>query len=247
MKLTRFVMCALSVIAMSSAAAFAADAPKPKYGPEATLLSASHDYIQKHAAPDYWALSPYYLPQQTDSACSLASVTMVVNAARMGKKLTADDELATQNGVLKKAAQADWDKAVGDKGKGVSLDELPKLLEASLIAYGVDVVSVEAIHTPDSSKATAGKLHKALLANETSAHDFIIANFIQGVFTGDADVGHIAPVGAYDATNRRVLIMDPDRQWYEPYWVSEATFLKGMATSDKTSGKSRGYVVVRVK
>ncbi|MBI3554790.1 MAG: hypothetical protein HY074_00840 [Deltaproteobacteria bacterium] len=233
----------LFVLGMASACAEV----KPKYGPEATLLSASHAYLQKNAAPDYWALIPYYVSQQDDRSCSVASVSMVVNAARSGRKLTADDELATQKGLLVRAKSETWSKGVGDGGHGVNLDELGPIVEAGLKAYGVADATAEVHHTDDTSRKVKDELHHALVENEKSASDFIIINFIQGVYTGDAEAGHIAPIAAYDAKAGRVLVLDPDRQWYEPYWVSEATLLKGMATADKTSGKSRGFVWVKLK
>src|SRR3954451_9533179 len=86
--------------------------PKPKYGPEVTLLSRSHEYIQKNSAPDYWLLSPYYIGQQTESACSLAVVATIINAARSATELKADDELVSQSALLKKLADATYEKEV---------------------------------------------------------------------------------------------------------------------------------------
>jgi hypothetical protein len=217
---------------------------KPKYGAEATLLSKSHEYVKKNPAPDFWAMMPYYVAQQSGSACSIASVSVAVNAARSGQALTSDDELATQNNILKKVADEEWSKAVGNMGGGRTLDQLGPLVEKSFKAYGFANVKVEVIHVDDLSPATQAKVHQALSENEKSADDFIIANFVQGAYTGDADAGHIAPVAAYDAKTKHVLILDPDRDWYEPYWVSEQTFLKGMSLADKVSGKSRGLVWV---
>src|SRR4051812_39085308 len=74
---------------------------KLKYGPEATPLSVSHEYFQKNSAPGFWALIPYYIPQQTGSSCSVATVNMLVNASRAGRKLKADDKLATETDLLK--------------------------------------------------------------------------------------------------------------------------------------------------
>ena len=48
---------------------------KPKLGPDAITVQQSHAYLRGHDAPDYWALSPYYVPQATDSACSVAAAT----------------------------------------------------------------------------------------------------------------------------------------------------------------------------
>ena len=218
---------------------------KPKYGPEATQVSTSHQYFLSHAAPDFWVIAPYYVPQQDGRSCSLASVTMIVNAARAHQRLTADDELATQPEVLKKTALDDWKTDLGAIGKGVTLDELGRFSEGALRGYGITPSEVQTLHvnqTPESRK----KVHELLVRNEGSDRNFIIANFIQGSYTGDADVGHIAPVGAYDAQKKYVLIMDPDRQWYEPYWVSEETFVDGMATQDKTSTKTRGLIFIQL-
>jgi hypothetical protein len=75
----------------------------------------------------------------------------------------------------------------------------------------------------------------------------MLVNFLQSVATGDPQgaIGHIAPVGAYDAKTQRVLLLDPDRQWYEPYWVPDKLLLLAMATTDKTSARGRGYVWVK--
>ena len=55
---------------------------KPKLGPEAVPIQQSVDYLRTHPAPDYWAISPFYVPQQTSSDCSVTSVTIVMNTLR---------------------------------------------------------------------------------------------------------------------------------------------------------------------
>ncbi len=231
--------------------AHAADAsPKPKYGPEALLLSspAGHAYFRAHAAPDFWAMSPFYSAQVDESACSVASVQMLVNAARGDQTLTADDELATPQKLVEKVKNQAWHQGIPGvlAGRGVSLDELGAIAREALEAYGLKVAQVEVMHAEDQSPATLVKLHRALVENEKSANDFILINFNQGVFTGDAEAGHIAPLAAYDQKNHRALVMDPDRKWYEPYWISEKTLLAGMATRDTQTSKNRGWVYIRL-
>ncbi len=218
------------------------EAPKPKYGPEAVPLSISHEFFKGHDAPGFWAMIPYYLPQQNGGSCSVATVAMLVNAARAGQKLKASDPLATEKDLLEKVNQGAWKKSLWLNWRGVTLDEIQPLVEASLKAYGVSPLKVEVVHVNEISDLSRKNLHEALVSTGKSARSFILVNFLQSVYTADADVGHFAPVGAYDAEKKRVLIMDPDRDYYEPYWVSEETLLRGMATQDKQYKKNRGYV-----
>lgn len=243
-KIVTFAALLLSVCALAET--------KPKYGPlghaKATTLWASHGYFQtaKHPAPDFWALIPYYVPQQNEKSCSVASVSMVVNAARVGVALTADDKLALQSELLKKVQVGVWDKCVGPVGRGIKdLEQLRTFLKESLEAYGVKVASIEVMHV-EKSETSKKQVHEALVQNEKSSQDFIVANFMQNAFTDDAEVGHIAPVAAYDAEKKRVLILDPDREYYEPYWVSESDFIAGMATFDEGAGKNRGLLWVKL-
>lgn len=222
--------------------------PAPKYINTTKRLFHAHEYVQKNGAPDFWGLMPYYLPQQTGSACSIASVVMVLNAARAKQDLGAKDTLITQQNIFDKVKNKTWKKAVSSGGGGVTLDELGKYVLESAKVYGFANGKLDIVHADPKNLEIKAKLHEALVANEKNANDFIIVNFLQSEYTGDPEgaVGHIAPVAAYDEKNSRVLIFDPDREYYEPYWVSEDTLLKGMMTTDKTSGKSRGFIWIRL-
>jgi hypothetical protein len=193
---------------------------------------------------------PYYLPQLTESSCSVASVAMLMNGLRANLPLGANDTLVTEPGLLARAASAAWKKAAAQGGDGVSLDRLGQMIERSLAAYGLGAHEVEVVHVESASDAGLARLRQVLAENEASADDFILIDFIQSVFTGDPEgnVGHIAPIAAYDAERQRVLVLDPDRRWYEPYWVADRTLLEGMATTDDQApgkGARRGYVHVR--
>ena len=122
---------------------------------------------------------------------------------------------------------------------------MANVIEKAFKAFGFLEVEATAYHgqKTESSKKT---LHEALLQNEKSANDFILVDFNESAFVGEVDVDHVAAVGAYDAEKRRALIFDTDRQWYEPYWVSEDELLNGMATADP-SGMSRGYIWIKLR
>jgi hypothetical protein len=229
-----------------SGAAFAAEDAKPKYGPQATRLVDSTSYVKKHDAPDYWALNSYYVPQQTGGSCSVAAGVIVLNALRVHKKLGASNELFTQQGIFDQSPFADWTKATNKGGHGVDLDQFGAFMSRAATVYGLKNISIEIIHA-DGTKESAKRIHDALVANEKSDHDFIVANFLQSEYTGDPEgaIGHLAPVAAYDAVTKRVLILDPDRTYYEPYWISEETFMKGVATMDASAHKARGIVWIK--
>lgn len=222
--------------------------PAPKYGPGASRLSASNDYFRSNPAPDFWALIPYYVPQQDGRSCSVASIAMVVNGARSAGELTAADELVLQPAVLKKVDDRVWTRFIRQGRRSIVLDELGELVRKALKAYGITAVSVDVVHVADTGEATKASVRKDLVANERSADDFIILNFLQSSLTGDPEgaIGHIAPLAAFDAKTDRALVLDPDRQYYEPYWVSLDALLTGMSTIDPGAKKARGYVRVRV-
>jgi hypothetical protein len=156
--------------------------------------------------------------------------------------------------MLKKTANAEWADRVGQgtgllakmKQRGVTLDLLGKYVEGALKVYELAGAKVEVVHQKDASEESVKKLRAALTENERSSRDFIIVNMNQGILTGDPEGGgHVSPIAAYDAKADRVLVLDVDREWYEPYWVSVKTLAAAMATSDKESGQSRGYVWIR--
>lgn len=228
-------------------AATAADAPaRPKYGPAAVRLFQAREFVRRHEAPDFWALAPYYAAQPNAQSCSAASVAMVVNALRAARELRADEQLATPASVVEVVEPRLWKDKLAPGGPGVTLDELASVLKRVLPAYGVAAARVEVLRFDDPAAEGGRRLREVLTENERSSRDFLLVNFLQSAATGDPEgaVGHIAPVAAYDAEQRRVLLLDPDRQWYEPYWVFEDALRAGIATQDPVSGQPRGVVRV---
>jgi len=229
-------------------------ASKPKYGPEgnprAVPISKQNSYFRNSAAkaPDFYNLIGFYVPQVNGYSCSAASVSMVVNAARTQLPQTSDDTVVTQQSLLDKVSINGWKERLSEKGyngkHGTELEVLGPIVLESLKMHGFPLAQVEVKHA-DLTKKFRKDIVKLLTSNEASSKDFLIVNFNQQVYTDDAEAGHIGVVGAYDATNAQVLILDPDRDYYEPYWISVDTFIKGMATLDKGSKKTRGYVYVK--
>jgi hypothetical protein len=193
-------------------------------------------------------LVSYYVPQHDERSCSVASVAMLVNAVRAGRRAVNVGGCITPRALLDRVGCPDWSSAVGPGGDGVGLEELAGLVLHSLSVCGIERCAVDCIHVRSVSRKARSKARQALLQAARSPNHFILVNFLQSLYTGNpaATVGHYAPVGGYDA-QRRVFILDPDSRWHEPYWISEDAFLNGMATLDETTGKSRGYLSIRIE
>jgi hypothetical protein len=231
-----------------AAAQATVESAKPKYGKQATRLHDSHDFIVKTKAADYWALSPYYAPQIDGRVCIIASFAMALNALRADQHLGASDNLVTQAALLKflTSFEGPAKRFYSDHGKSVGVAEQVGMFQAAAKEFLHRDYKVDVMVADVADKAFTQKIEKVLIENEASAKNMVIANFLQSEYTGDPEgaVGHVAPVGGYDAKLKRVLILDPDREYYEPYWVSLDTFVKGLATLDSDSGKNRGIIYV---
>ncbi|MDS4031420.1 MAG: phytochelatin synthase family protein [Candidatus Contendobacter sp.] len=222
---------------------------KPKFGPEAVPITQQTEYLRTAPAPDYWKLSPFYVPQQTSSACSLASVVMALNALR-GLPARSDQRLVTQSILLKKMSRAKWTKQVTEGGSGVTFDGLVALVRQSLARFQLRDDDVEVIRPADEQPETLARLRQILSDNEVSDRDVILVYFNQGMVTGDWDGPHVSPIGAYDAHAGQVLILDVDREWYVPYWTADTQLLKAMlrpapARHGPLAGETGGLIWIK--
>lgn len=241
------ILLAFAIIHPGLAQSPSAETAKPKLGPHATPIQQSHEYLRTHEAPDYWALSPFYVPQVTSSACSLATIATLINALR-GLPPLGEDKLVTQEALREAVGREDWARKTDENGEGVTWQEFQTFLRLGLKVYEVEA-DVEAFKPNDASAATLAELRRLLAANENSADDIVLVYFNQGVVTGDWDGPHISPVAAYEAGRGRVLIMDVDRLWYGPYWTTDERLLEAMLrpappTQGALAGESGGLIRV---
>ena len=251
MKNSRISIFVVSLLLLASS--ISADAA-PKYGPAGTPhaipLSISNEFFRKpkNPQPQFWALISFYVPQGNHASCSVASAVMVLNAARAHMAKTAEEKVISEPELLDKIHDPQWKLRVspgGEKGiYGLNLDLFGDLMKKALGAYSLSPAKVATYHVVDTSSETKASVRKSLKG--LSMNHFIVANFDQKAFTNDTQVGHFSPVAAYDASKDRVLILDSDREYYEPYWVSVDDFVKGMATQDHQIKKSRGYAVIEL-
>lgn len=200
-----------------------------KFGPYAIPITQQTGFLRQTPANDYWKFSQFYLPQQTSSACGLATTVMALNFLR-GIPQFSDETLITQNELLQTVFTDLWADRVAEGGDGLKFDDWVLLVNKSLNSYGLsDAYRVEIVRPPNTPAGLA-ELKQKLAVNEHNPDDLMLAYFNQGVLTSDWDGPHISPIGAYDggATIPQVLIMDVDRDWYPPYWSPVGKLLEAL-------------------
>jgi hypothetical protein len=251
MELTQKALLTILCASLALTSAALAFDNKPKFGADAVPIQQATDYLRAHAAPDYWAISPFYIAQQTDSDCSVASIAILLNALR-GVPQRADTDLVTPRGLLAAAGDRRWKAETAANGSGVTFAEFKAEIARGLHAYALDDYRIEVFKPADASDASLAQLKSLLAANELSAKDIALVYFDQGVLTGDWDGPHISPLGAYDAARAQVLVMDVDRRYYVPYWSPVAKLLDSMirpapAKFGRLAGETGGLIWVRPK
>lgn len=221
-------LAVLAMLTLAPGLSLALDSttPTPKLGADATPVTADNAYLRASEAPDYWAMSPFYLAQQTNAACSLASMAVAMNTLR-GLPANSEDTLVTQDNLLEAVANPTWNEQAAQDGDGVKFDDLVNQAKSSSAALDING-SVEARQPARDETATLDAFRAMLAENEKSASDVVLVYFNQGVVTGDWDGPHVSPIGAYDAASDRVLIMDVDREWYVPYWTRTEVLFNAM-------------------
>lgn len=239
-----------------------------KYGDLAKPLSArtNAEYFKKNDAKDFWALIPFYTGQKLGQQCSAATFTTVLNAARGSIQLGTDDKLLTMETFLEKYAEEKYAKLMSGPIKvselfGGKLDRslignkhLVEVLRGASEKLGisgkntkVELIPID-LQDPKKIEAARAKFHQMLIENEKSENDFMILSaFVQGKVTGDPEGrAHVSPVAGYDQKNKLVLILDVDRDWYEPYWIPEDKLFEAMATKEADANQP-GWIYYQVR
>ena len=204
-----------------------AETPLPKLGPNAVPLTMATEYLRTAPAPDYWAFSPYVKPQFTSSACSIATVTAALNGLS-GLPALAEDTVMSQEDLLDLTGNADWATLSAEGGDGVRFDQLVGFAAAALAARGMEGYAVTSWQPGAADDAGLTTARDWLRQNESGARDAVMVYFNQGVVTGDWDGPHVALIGAFDAAQDLVLILEVDQDWYIPYWTPVPVLLQAM-------------------
>jgi hypothetical protein len=187
------------------------------------------------SSDDFLPLISRFETQRNLAYCGPASCTMVLNALEVEAPET-DSHGSYRFFTQENLFTEDVEKVI-DAGtvrqQGMTLDELAGVLLASGVNAG-------AVHAESTNLSDFRKKAIAWIDNEDA---FVLVNYLRSAI-GQKKGGHISPVAAYDSRTDRFLILDVSRYKYSPVWVGAADLFEAMNTTDSTSGKSRGFVLV---
>ena len=211
-------------------------------------LSNNTAYFQQNPDSPFHILKPNLIPQFNETACSVASVAVVLNAARDLSRQTDGKISISQEEILERVDVVHWKNRVSRKGhknrRGLTIEMLGQAVHGTLSTYDIPCEHIDVVSLNPKMKEIEirkDELRQRLKSLENTNNAFIIAHFNQGIFTGGLHIPHISPIGAYDNDNDRVLILDVDPEQPEPYWITFDTFFEGLAWDYHGILKKYGY------
>jgi hypothetical protein len=188
------------------------------------------------ASESFLPLAAHFVTQEMQGYCGVASIAMVLNAVMVPAPTTsafAPHRLFTQANLFSDRTDGivSADRVAR---QGMSFRQVAQILRA----YGVDA---EAHLASESGLAE----FRALASESLRRRDgYVIVNYERSVL-GQEAIGHISPLGAYDADSDRFLVLDVARYKYPPVWVEAATLFAAMAATVDGLDRTRGFVLIR--
>lgn len=187
------------------------------------------------ADADYWQLSTTFTMQSNQTYCSVASAVTVLNAMPVRKPVDpvyAPNPYFTQSNYFTPAVI----KVISPQivlAMGMTRAQMTE----TLTRHGVKAKTIAGDTLNDEGLRT--------LLRKTLGDDgrFVLVNYLRESL-GQEGGGHWSVLAAFDAPSDSVLILDVARYKYAPVWVGISTLRQAIATTDTTSNKARGLVVV---
>lgn len=189
--------------------------------------SAGHKlFVESQFTADYDDLNKNFVSQERPAFCGVASSVTVLNALHSSPQVSQQDFFDDAASKVRKELAVSFG--------GMTLAQLRDLLAT----HGVDArLNYASDTTLDAFRALAKE-------NLKTPGDFILVNYQRGKI-GQRESGHISPLAAYHEASDRFLILDVAAYKYPPVWVPAQALWEAMQAVDTTSGRSRGFVVVR--
>ena len=225
--------------ARTQSAATLAHSQKEKEAQQPIYLDSAEGFrrLEESDRRSFVTLGMFFLSQETQTFCGVASSTMALNAlvSKKERPLVPEwspyclfaqsvfftpevEEIAPRNGVL---------------ANGMTLQQLGDALGTFPVKVGVS-------HASDKSEEDFRKDATEALRGSAS---YLIVNYLR-TSVGQVGGGHFSPIAAYHEKSDSFLVYDVARYKYPPSWVNTTDFWNAMNTTDSDSGKTRGYLIV---
>jgi len=209
---------------------------------------------------NYPAIAAGFTTQITQAFCGVASSVTVLNASSVRKPLSdpyRPYRYFTQCNIFNRKAKQRLDLDTVSN-EGLTLAQATYLLNAQEgvnatchYAGRSDAVaaSSSAGGVPGCRVATSAQEFRATARNVLdSPRRYLLVNFSRATLSDDdTGGGHFSPLAAYNGIADELLLMDVARYKYPPFWVNTDLLWDAMATTDTSSGRHRGYIVVEVE
>ncbi|WP_410500459.1 phytochelatin synthase family protein [Chroococcidiopsis sp. SAG 2025] len=195
--------------------------------------------LQSKAREDFWALSTQYVTQNTQAYCGVASIVMVLNALSIPAPIAPEYtpyRVFTQANFFNNAQTRKILTPEVVAHQGMTLAQLGQLLAS----YAVEA---KVYHSTDTNLE---QFRQLVAQNLRQENNFVLVNYLRRKI-GQERGGHISPIAAYNQQTDRFLILDVSRYKYPPVWVKATDLWQAMDTTDRVSGKTRGFVLVSKK
>lgn len=176
---------------------------------------------------DHDPLSNHFVTQSRRAYCGVASSTIIVNALRNPNPPLSQQTLFTPQASTVRSS-------IAVTFGGLTLEQLAELLRAHDLSVSLTY----------ASEANLESFRSIARASLSDPSDFLVANCDRKVLNQDG-TGHISPVSAYHEKSDRFLVLDVAAYKYPPTCVPAVDLWKAMNTIDATSGKSRGFLLIR--
>lgn len=192
--------------------------------------------LDQSARRSFVTLGMYFLSQETQTFCGVASSTMVLNALVPKEERPRVPEWDPYRFFAQSVFFTPEVEKIAPRkdvlNKGMTLQQLGD-------ALATFPVRVEVCHASDKSAEAFRLDAKEVLS---SSHCLIVNYLRTGV--GQVGGGHFSPLAAYHEKSDSFLILDVARYKYPPSWVKTTDLWNAMNTDDSDSGKKRGYLLV---
>jgi hypothetical protein len=232
---------AIVIVAVTlGGSATARDATKAKAPLVYFLDPQSAELLAGAEKQDFMPLISRFISEYQATFCGIASSVMALNA--LGIKPPVSPQWYPysywdQDNIFSEEVLKEVKPVSGINAGGITLEELQTLLNLS-------GAKAEKVFASDTDVDAFRQAARAAIADPNA---ILIVNFGRAQL-GQAGIdggGHISPIAAYNAKTDRFLVLDVARYKFVPSWVTADRLYVAMNTPDSSSGKTRGYVIVR--